>query len=95
MNLPTLSEEQKSKLEAPITLTELKDALNSMPEAKSPGLDGIPPELLVAIWDLVGPVILDSFNFSLMVGSFHWDQKITLISLLLKKWQRPVGMLQL
>ena len=89
LNLPSLSDTQSSKLEAPITLTELKDALDSMPKFKSPGLDGIPPELLSQLWHLVGPILLNSINFSLEIGSFHRDQKITLISLLLKKGKDP------
>lgn len=89
LNFPTLSDAQFSFLEAPITLKELEDALISMPKGKSPGLDGIPPELLSVLWDLIGPIVFDSFNFSLKIGYFHRDQKNALISLLLKKRQGP------
>ena len=89
LNFPILSDSHFSLLEAPITLKEVEDALVAMPKGKSPGLDGIPPELLSALWHLIGPIVFDSFNFSLDVGSFHRDQKIALISLLLKKGKDP------
>ncbi len=73
------------RLEVPITLTELKNSLVLMPKAKSLRSDGIPPELIMVLWDLVGSVILDSVNFSLAIEGFHWDQKFSLISLLIKK----------
>ncbi len=77
-------------LESPISFSELKDTSDSMPKAKALGLDGIPPELLLCLWDLVGPVILDSIKFLLSTGSFNRDQKIALISLLLKKGKDPL-----
>ncbi len=57
---------------------------------KSPGLDGLPPELYLEIWDLVGTLMLNSFNFAIEHGVFHRDQKTSLISLLLKKGKDPL-----
>lgn len=59
-------------------------------ERMSSGLDGIPPELLLAHWDLIGPLLLNSINYSLKIVSFHRDQKTVLISLLLKKDKDPL-----
>lgn len=61
-----------------------------MPKAKSPGLDGIPPELIIVLWDVVGPAILNSINHSFISGTFHRDQKTALITLLLKKGKDPL-----
>lgn len=80
LKLPSLSTSQATQLDAHITLKEFKEALDSMPKSKSPGLDGIPPELISELWYLVGPILLDSMNFSIKIVSFHWDQKSALIS---------------
>ncbi len=53
-------------------------------------LDGLPPELYLEIWDLVGILMLNSFNFAIEHGVFHRDQKTSLISLLLKKGKDPL-----
>ncbi len=62
---------------------------------KSPGLDGLPPELYLEIWDLVGTLMLNSFNFAIEHGVFHRDQKTSLISLLLKNRERSIRLFQL
>lgn len=61
--LPALSSEQVAQLDSPVSLTELKDALAPMPKSKSPGLDGIPPDLLLPLWDLIGTTV-NSINSS-------------------------------
>ncbi len=49
-----------------------------------------PPELYLEIWNLVGTLMLNSFNFAIEHGVFHRDQKTSLISLLLKKGKDPL-----
>lgn len=44
-----------------------------------PGLDRIPPELVLKIWNLVGPLLFNSIQYSLDTGYFHRDQKAALI----------------
>ncbi len=80
----------KESLEAPLSLEELHVSLKSLHKGKSPGLDGLPPELYLEIWDLVGILMLNSFNFAIEHGIFHRDQKTSLISLLLKKGKDPL-----
>ena len=48
-----INEEEKDKLDAPITIDELKTALFQMSKGKSPGLDGIPAEFYQEFWDLI------------------------------------------
>lgn len=50
-------------------------------------LDGLPPELFLELWDIIGPPLLD---FALNTGSFHHDQNTSLISVLLKKGKPPL-----
>lgn len=42
LQLPTLSSEQKARLDAPITEEEVRAAISSMKNGKSPGWDGFP-----------------------------------------------------
>ncbi len=90
LELPQISQMDKESLEAPLSLEELHVSLKSLQKGKSPGLDGLPPELYLEIWDLVGILMLNSFNFAIEHGVFHRDQKISLISLLLKKGKDPL-----
>ncbi len=53
LELPRISQMDKESLEAPLSLEELHVSLKSLQNGKSPGLDGLPPELYLEIWDLV------------------------------------------
>ncbi len=90
LELPQIAQTDKESLEAPLSLEELHVSLKSLQKGKSPGLDGLPPELYLEIWDLVGILMLNSFNFAIEHGVFHRDQKTSLISLLLKKGKDPL-----
>ncbi len=90
LELPRISQLDKEILEAPLSLEELYVSLKSLQKGKSPGLDGLPPELYLEIWDLVGTLMLNLFNFAIEHGVFHRDQKTSLISLLLKKGKDPL-----
>ncbi len=81
LELPRISQMDKESLEAPLSLEELHVSLKSLQKGKLPGLDGLPPELYLEIWDLVGILMLNSFNFAIEHGVFHRDQKTSLISL--------------
>ncbi len=52
LELPQISQTYKESLEAPLSLEELHVSLKSLQKGKSPGLDGLPPELYLEIWDL-------------------------------------------
>ncbi len=89
LELPRISQMDKESLEAPLSLEELH-SLKSLQKSKFPGLDDLPPELYLEIWDLVGILMLNSFNFAIEHGVFRRDQKTSLISLLLKKGKDPL-----
>ncbi len=90
LNLPKLNDSQRNILDSPLTIEELKSALNCMSSNKAPGLDGIPPELLKTLWDIIAPLILNSLNFALEKGALPRDQTTALITLLLKKGKDPL-----
>lgn len=72
LNLASLTGNEAESLETPLTL--LEEALGLIHTGKSPGLDGLPPKLFLKLWDIVGPLLLDSLNYALDTGSFHRDQ---------------------
>lgn len=49
------------------------------------GPDGIPLEVLLHFWDLLGPVLLSSIQTAIEKGAFHEHTNVALISLLPKK----------
>lgn len=87
--MPCLTEDDAKNLARPISLEELKARVTSMWKGKSPGLDGIPPELYLTFWDLLSPLLLSMIHFSREKGSFSRDVNIAVISLLLKKDKDP------
>lgn len=89
LELPTLSSQDAEKLSAPITLEELCKALISMKKGKSPGWDGIPPELYLAFWDLLGPPLLDMINTAIDKGAFNSGANTAILTLLLKPNKDP------
>ena len=90
VDLPTIQGEEAADLGRPVTLQELKAALSNMTRGKSPGPDGIPPEVLLHFWDVLGPFFLISIQTALEKGAFHEHTNVALISLLPKKGKDPL-----
>lgn len=90
IQLPCLSDNESAELEHAITLQECEMVLKEMNRGKSPGPDGIPPEVYHTFWPLLGPLLVDMIQFSITTGSFHRDVNSALISLLLKKGKDPM-----
>lgn len=65
-------------------MEELRLAIKAMNRGRSPGLDGIPPELFEAFWSQLGSLMLNMLNFSINRGSSSASSNIVIISLLLK-----------
>uniref|UniRef100_A0A3Q3AUI9 Reverse transcriptase domain-containing protein n=1 Tax=Kryptolebias marmoratus TaxID=37003 RepID=A0A3Q3AUI9_KRYMA len=60
-----------------------------MKKGKSPGWDGVPPELYLAFWDILGPPLLDMINKAVDKGSFNPSINTAIITLLLKPNKDP------
>ena len=69
LNIPQLNEEEQESLEKDLTLEELKDALASFADNKSPGEDGFTKEFYQTFFDLIGKDLLNSYNDSFHKGS--------------------------
>lgn len=90
LHLPKLPLAVVRSLDAPITLEELRKAIQSMNKGRSPGLDGLPPEVYISFWPQLGPLLLNMLNCSISRGSFSASSNIAVISLLLKKDKPPI-----
>ena len=83
--VPQISEEEKVMLCEPVTKQELKEALLTFPNNKSPGLDGLSYEFYKYFWDDISDFLLDSLNEALMHGELSQSQRQNLIRLIPKK----------
>ena len=69
LNIPQLKVEEQESLEKDLTLEELKDALASFADKKSPGEDGFTKEFYQTFFDFIGKDQLNSYNDSFHKGS--------------------------
>ena len=101
LNIPQLNEEEQESLEKDLTLEEVKDALASFADNKSPGEDGFTKEFYQTFFELIGKDHLNSYNDSFHKGSLSISQKRGSITLIpkgdvnltdLKNW-RPITLI--
>ena len=83
-DLPKLDEIEKASLSEPISLEELKSTLKTCEES-APGIDGITYNTYKHLWEIVGPFIKNSWDYSLQVQHTSPSQQISVITLLEKK----------
>ncbi|KAJ1169429.1 hypothetical protein NDU88_001322 [Pleurodeles waltl] len=81
----TLSPEEREGLNAPFTLEEQRLAATTSKRGKTPGSDGPPVELLVELWDLIGPDLLDLYGEMVGKGSIPQSLHEGMITLLYKQ----------
>ena len=103
LNIPQLNVEEQESLEKDLTFEELKDALTSFADNKSPGEDGFTKEFYEAFFDLLWKDLLNSYNDAFKKGSLSVSQKRGTITLIpkadenlsdLKNW-RPISLLNI
>ena len=102
LNIPQLNVEEQESLEKDLTFEELKDALPSFADNKSPGEDGFTKEFYEVFFDLLGKDLLNSYNEALNRGSSSVSQKRGTITVIpkdenlsdLKNWC-PISLLNI
>lgn len=90
LHLPKLDSAARASLDAPIILTELKEALENMNTGKLPGFDGISLEFILAFWPQLGQLFSNMIQFAILKGTFSRDVNTAIISLLHKKDRDPL-----
>ena len=85
LQLPAVSGEQSTMLDAPITEDEIRTSILSMKNGKSPGLDGFPIEYYKKFIDILAPILHEVYLEAFEVGSLPTTLNDALITLIPKK----------
>ena len=88
-NLPRLSDRAKTSLEQNLTIEELQKALSDLANKKSPGVDGLTAEFFKTFFNTLGPLILQTYNYSRNNGHLPISLRRAVITLLHKKGKNP------
>ena len=100
-NHPILNDEEKTRLDAPITPDELKNALKSLNRDSSPGCDGLTPLFYLSFWNCIKYPIFECLNDSINNQFLSLSQRRSIITLLPKgsgdenkhmKMYRPISL---
>ncbi len=86
-----VSPNDNQTLDAPLTPSEIKEAINSMNSGKSPGADGYPVEFYKQLSNQLAPLLLEMFNYSYSHGSLPVTLMQASISLIHKKDKEPLN----
>ena len=97
-----LDDSQRLSCEGKISLDEISAALCAMSTQKTPGADGLAQEFYAKFWDLLGPILVEVYNFSFDCGTFSPSMRSSITCLLYKKddkrnlknW-RPISLLNI
>lgn len=81
----TLEEGSKTFLGRPLSLSELGEAIKSCKKNKTPGGDGLPVELYLALWEVIGHDLLEVYNELLDNGKMPASLREGVITLIYKK----------
>ncbi|CAM2106800.1 unnamed protein product [Caretta caretta] len=66
--LPTVSVDNRDRLELPLPLAEFSEAHSHMPTNKSPGMEGLTMKFYRVFWDVLGPDLVTIWAESLESG---------------------------
>ena len=77
-----------SLCEGPLTVGEVRDALEGMARGKSPGSDGLPAEFYLKCWEIVGRDLVEVLNEAFVAGQLSLSQRTGQVVLLFKKGDR-------
>ena len=95
---PTLSDSAKQDLDKALSIQDLRTALKSCKDS-TPGLDGIPYSFYKIFGNQLLPLLLNSWNYSIVTGILPQSQSTSVISLIpkagkdkhdIKNW-RPIS----
>ena len=85
LNIPKLSEEQRTSCEGQISKEECKRAIEMFENGKTPGNDGMPIEFYNKLWDTLADQLVDVFNLSFQLEEMTTSQRQAIITLIDKK----------
>jgi hypothetical protein len=80
----TVQQHLQDNIHAPITLDEMWNTIKSI-RATSPGPDGISNIYIKKLWNTLGPIILDAWNYRITTNNLPPSHKTSLLRLLPKR----------
>ena len=86
--IPSLSEQAKISCDSVISENEFLEALKSMENNKSPGIDGLTTNFYKHFWNLFGAELTTTYNYAFNTGTLSVTQRRGVITLLYKKGDR-------
>uniref|UniRef100_A0A671TVA8 Reverse transcriptase domain-containing protein n=1 Tax=Sparus aurata TaxID=8175 RepID=A0A671TVA8_SPAAU len=89
LNLPKIAEEDMQWLDRPITIKELQDTIKTLPNSKSPGIDGIPCKFYKVFAEQPSPELLKTFTAAIEGNELPPSMTEVVISVILKKGKDP------
>lgn len=89
LDLPTISQDQKSKLDAPVSAAKLREAIQLLRTGKAPGSDGLGSKFYKEFQGLLLEPMLNMFNHSFDCGTLPPSLREANMSLILKKGNYP------
>ena len=98
--VPSLTEEEKTECEGPLTNEECLKAVKTFKNNKSPGNDGLTCEFYKKMWPVLGNQLVKALNYANEQGELSNTQKQAIITLLdkgkdrtlIQNW-RPISLL--
>jgi Reverse transcriptase (RNA-dependent DNA polymerase) len=80
----TVQQHFQDNIHAPITLEEMWNTIKSI-RATTPGPDGISNLYIKKLWYILGPIILDAWNYSIATNNLPTSHKTSLLRLIPKR----------
>ena len=90
VDFPKLTEEARASCDDRLTEEELREALFSMENNKSPGVDGLSTNFYKHFWPLFSDRLLLVYNYAFDSGCLSVSQRRGIISLVFKKGDRTL-----
>ncbi len=81
---PKISDDKKVYMDSPLTLLDLYNAVQTCKDS-APGPDAIPYSVYKHFWQLLGPLLLESWRYSVTIGRMSQEQRQSVITLIPKK----------
>ena len=88
LDIPKLDDEEKEACESQLHEKEIRDAINSMKNGSSPGLDGLPVEFYKTFWTSIKEPFVKALRYSAEVGHLSFTQRQGIVSLIHKGKER-------
>ena len=85
VGLTLLNKSEADQCEGLLTIEECAKAISNFQNDKTPGSDGFTVEFYRRFWNLLGKLMVDSYNYAFQTGNLSISQKFGIISLIPKK----------